>query len=238
MGAVLTSILIQQHVGIEAVCHYCCRDRNLLGMLSDLVGAAALGLRNILLITGDPPKMGPYPDATAVFDIDSIGLTNLVRNLNHGLDPGGNAIGEPTQYAIGVGCNPAAIDPSLELRRFMYKVEAGAEFAVTQPVFDASQLERFLREIAGVRIPIVAGIWPLVSARNAEFLANEVPGVVVPDEVIARMRRANERSREHAVAEGIAIAREMLARVRTAVDGVQVSAPFGKVDLALDVFAP
>ena len=131
---------------------------------------------------------------------------------------------------------PAAIDPSLELRRFMYKVEAGAEFAVTQPVFDASQLERFLREIAGVRIPVVAGIWPLVSARNAEFLANEVPGVVVPDEVIARMRRANERSREHAVAEGIAIAREMLARVRDAVDGVQVSAPFGKVDLALDVF--
>jgi homocysteine S-methyltransferase len=236
MGAVLTSILIQQRVGIESVCHYCCRDRNLLGMLSDLVGAAALGLRNILLITGDPPKMGPYPDATAVFDIDSIGLTNLVRNLNHGLDPGGNAIGEPTQYAIGVGCNPAAIDPSLELRRFMYKVEAGAEFAVTQPVFDAAQLERFLREIAGVRIPIVAGIWPLVSARNAEFLANEVPGVVVPDEITARMRRANERSREHAVAEGIAIGREMLSRVREAVDGVQVSAPFGKVDLALDVF--
>ncbi|HSA57271.1 MAG TPA: bifunctional homocysteine S-methyltransferase/methylenetetrahydrofolate reductase [Gemmatimonadaceae bacterium] len=237
MGAVLTSLLIQHRVGIETVCHYCCRDRNLLGMLSDLLGASAVGLRNILLITGDPPKMGPYPDATAVFDIDSIGLTNLVRNLNHGLDPGGNPIGEPTAFVIGVGCNPAAIDPSLELRRFMYKVEAGAEFAVTQPVFDTSQLERFLREIAGVRIPVVAGIWPLVSARNAEFLANEVPGVVVPDEVITRMRRANERSREHAVAEGIAIAREMLDRVRGAVDGVQVSAPFGKVDLALEVFA-
>ncbi|HEX7121775.1 MAG TPA: bifunctional homocysteine S-methyltransferase/methylenetetrahydrofolate reductase, partial [Gemmatimonadaceae bacterium] len=235
MGAVMTSVLIQQQLGIEAVCHYCCRDRNLLGMLSDLLGASALGLRNILLITGDPPKMGPYPDATAVFDIDSIGLTNLVRNLNHGLDPGGNPIGEPTRYAIGVGCNPAAIDPALELRRFGYKVEAGAEFAVTQPVFDTAQLERFLREIEGVRIPVVAGIWPLVSARNAEFLANEVPGVVVPEQVIARMRRANERSREHAVAEGIAIAREMLACVRHAVDGVQVSAPFGKVDLALQV---
>jgi homocysteine S-methyltransferase len=206
-------------------------------MLSDLLGAAAVGLRNILLITGDPPKMGPYPDATAVFDIDSIGLTNLVRNLNHGLDPGGNPIGEPTQYAIGVGCNPAAIDPAVELRRFRYKVEAGAEFAVTQPVFDASQLERFLKDIAAVRIPIVAGIWPLVSARNAEFLANEVPGVVVPDEVISRMRRASDRSREHAVAEGIAIAREMLARVRGAVDGVQVSAPFGRVEMALQVFA-
>jgi homocysteine S-methyltransferase len=237
MGAVMTSLLIEQRVGIETVTHYCCRDRNLLGMLSDLLGASAVGLRNILLITGDPPKMGPYPDATAVFDIDSIGLTNLVRNLNHGLDPGGNPIGEPTRYAIGVGCNPAALDPVTELKRFMYKVEAGAEFAVTQPVFDVAQLARFLREIDGVRIPIVAGIWPLVSARNAEFLANEVPGVVVPESVLHRMRKANERSREHAVAEGIAIAREMLGQVRDTVDGVQVSAPFGKVDLALQVFA-
>ena len=181
--------------------------------------------------------MGPYPDATAVFDIDSIGLTNLVRNLNHGRDPGGNAIGAPTRYVIGVGVNPAAVDPAHERRRFAWKVEAGAEYAITQPVFDVRQLERFLREIEDTRIPIIAGIWPLVSVRNAEFLANEVPGVVVPDEVITRMRRANERSREHAVAEGIAIAREMLAAVRDAVQGAQVSAPFGKVDLALQVFA-
>lgn len=235
MGAMLTSVLLQQQVGIETVTHYACRDRNLLGMLSDLLGAAALGLRNILLITGDPPKMGPYPDATAVFDIDSIGLTNLVRNLNHGLDPGGNTIGAPTRYVVGVGCNPAAIDRVLEHRRFRYKVEAGAEFAVTQPVFDAAQLERFLAEIESVRIPVIAGIWPLVSVRNAEFLANEVPGVVVPDAILDRMRRANERSREHALAEGVAIAREMLDRVRGAVQGVQVSAPFGKVDLALAV---
>jgi homocysteine S-methyltransferase len=237
MGAMMTSLLIEQRIGIETVTHYCCRDRNLLGMLSDLLGASAVGLRNILLITGDPPKMGPYPDATAVFDIDAIGLTNLVRNLNRGLDPGGNAIGAPTRYAIGVGCNPAAIDPALELRRFEWKVEAGAEYAITQPVFDAAQLERFLGQIAHVRIPVIAGIWPLVSVRNAEFLANEVPGVVVPDEVITRMRRANEQSREHAVAEGIAIGREMLARVRQSVQGVQVSAPFGKTDLALQVFA-
>jgi homocysteine S-methyltransferase len=237
MGALMTSILIEQQVGIETVTHYCCRDRNLLGMLSDLLGAAALGLRNLLIITGDPPKMGPYPDATAVFDIDSIGLTNLVRNLNCGLDPGGNSIGAPTRYAIGVGCNPAALDPELELRRFRYKVEAGAEFAITQPVFDPDQLERFLRAVEDVRIPIIAGIWPLVSLRNAEFLANEVPGVVVPDAIIERMRLANQRSREHAVAEGIAIAREMLARVRPSVQGVQVSAPFGKVALALEVFA-
>jgi methionine synthase I (cobalamin-dependent)/5,10-methylenetetrahydrofolate reductase len=236
MGALLTSVIIEQQVGIETVTHYCCRDRNLLGMLSDLLGAAAVGLRNMLLVTGDPPKMGPYPDATAVFDIDAIGLTNLVANLNRGLDPGGNSIGKPTSFVVGVGVNPAAIDPAQEIKRFEWKVDAGAEFAITQPVFDPDQLERFLRKIEHVRIPVVAGIWPLVSVRNAEFLANEVPGVMVPDEIIARMRRANEKSKEHAVAEGIAIAREMFERVRPEVQGVQVSAPFGKVELALQVF--
>jgi homocysteine S-methyltransferase len=236
MGAVLTSLLIEQQVGIETVVHYCCRDRNLLGMLSDLLGAAAVGLRNILIITGDPPKMGPYPNATAVFDIDSIGLTNLVARLNRGLDPGGNAIGAPTSYAVGVGVNPAALDIPHEIKRFEWKVEAGAEYAITQPVFDVDQLESFMKKIEHVRIPIIAGIWPLVSVRNAEFLANEVPGVSVPDHVIARMRRAGEKSKEAGVAEGIAIAREMLDRVRPIVQGAQVSAPFGKVELALDVF--
>jgi homocysteine S-methyltransferase len=237
MGALLTSLLIEQQVGIETVTHYACRDRNLLGMLSDLLGAAAVGLRNLLVVTGDPPKMGPYPDATAVFDVDSIGLTNLVSHLNRGLDPGGNAIGKPTCFAIGVGVNPVAIDLEQELKRFHWKVDAGAEFAITQPVFDAAQLEKFFKRVGDSHIPVVAGIWPLVSVRNAEFLANEVPGVSVPDDVIARMRRANEKSKEHAVAEGIAIAREMLDRVRPLVQGVQVSAPFGKIELALDVFA-
>jgi len=237
MGAVLASLLIEQNAHIETVTHYCCRDRNLLGMLSDLLGASAVGLRNLLLITGDPPKMGPYPSATAVFDIDSIGLTNLVSQLNRGLDPGGNAIGEPTRFVIGVGVNPAALDHENERRRFEWKVEAGAEYAITQPVFDAQQLEQFLRSVESLHVPVVAGIWPLVSVRNAEFLANEVPGVAVPDEVIARMRRANAVSREHAVQEGIAIAREMLERVRPMVAGVQVSAPFGKAELALEVFA-
>jgi homocysteine S-methyltransferase len=237
MGAVLTSLLIEQNARIETVTHYCCRDRNLLGMLSDLLGASAVGLRNLLLITGDPPKMGPYPSATAVFDIDSIGLTNLVNQLNHGMDPGGNAIGEPTRFVIGVGVNPAALDRANERNRFEWKVEAGAEYAITQPVFDAGQLEAFLRSVESSRIPVVAGIWPLVSVRNAEFLANEVPGVTVPDEIISRMRRANAVSKEHAVQEGIAIAREMLERVRPVVAGVQVSAPFGKAELALEVFA-
>jgi homocysteine S-methyltransferase len=237
MGALMTSVLIEQQVGIETVTHYACRDRNLLGMLSDLLGASAVGLRNLLIVTGDPPKMGPYPDATAVFDVDAIGLTNLVNHLNRGLDPGGNAIGQPTRFAIGVGVNPVAIDPEHELRRFHWKVEAGAEFAITQPVFDVAQLERFCASIDGASIPIVAGIWPLVSVRNAEFLANEVPGVSVPNTIISRMRAANEKSKDHAVAEGIAIAREMLERVRPIVRGVQVSAPFGKVELALEVFA-
>ncbi|MCI0435672.1 MAG: bifunctional homocysteine S-methyltransferase/methylenetetrahydrofolate reductase [Gemmatimonadetes bacterium] len=239
MGVLPTATLIEQTVGIETVVHYCCRDRNLLGMLSDLLGAHALGLRNILVITGDPPKMGPYPQATAVFDIDAIGLTNLVNRLNHGLDPGGNPIGEPTSFTIGVGVNPGAVDLEYELKRFYWKVDAGAEYAITQPVFDPDQLVAFIEEIdrRNLRIPIVAGIWPLVSARNAEFMANEVPGVVVPQAVIERMQKASASSREAGLEEGIAIAREMVARVRPYVQGIQVSAPFGKVPFALQVFA-
>ena len=238
MGVLPTATLIEQIVGIETVVHYCCRDRNLLGMLSDLLGAHALGLRNMLIITGDPPKMGPYPDATAVFDIDSIGLTNLVNRLNHGLDPGGNPIGEPTSFTIGVGVNPGALDLDYELNRFYWKVEAGAEYAITQPVFDPDQLFRFLEEVErrALRIPIVAGIWPLVSARNAEFMANEVPGVVVPPAITQRMQQASARGKEAGLEEGLAIAREMVARVRPAVQGIQVSAPFGKVPFALQVF--
>jgi methionine synthase / methylenetetrahydrofolate reductase(NADPH) len=236
MGALLTSVLIEQRVGIEAVTHYCCRDRNLLGMQSDLLGAAAIGLRNLLLITGDPPKMGPYPDATAVFDVDSIGLTNMVTKLNNGLDLGGNPIGRPTAFFVGVGVNPGALDLDREIRRFEWKVEAGAEYAVTQPLFDAEQLREFLRRIEHCRVPVVAGIWPLVSHRNAEFLKHEVPGISMPDHVLERMAKAQERGKEAAQAEGIRIAREMLEEVRDLVQGVQVSAPFGRVALALEVF--
>ena len=238
MGVLPSALLIEREVGVETVIHYCCRDRNLLGMLSDILGAAAAGLRNILIITGDPPKMGPYPEATAVFDIDSIGLTNLVYRLNQGLDPGGNPLGGggPTKWVIGVGVNPGAIDLDRELARFAWKVDAGAEFAVTQPVFDPPQLERFLKRVEQYRIPIVAGIWPLVSLRNAEFLANEVPGVTVPEEVLQRMRKAGEQGKEAALREGVAIAREMFVQVRQLVQGVQVSAPFGRVEVALEVF--
>jgi homocysteine S-methyltransferase len=235
MGALLSGLLIARDAGIEPVVHYACRDRNLLGMLSDLLGAAASGLTNLLIVTGDPPKMGPYPEATAVFDIDSIGLVNLVAGLNRGLDPGGNPLGGQTRFVIGVGVNPTTPDLERELGRFRWKVEAGAEFAVTQPVFDLDQFDRFLDRIAGWEIPVVAGIWPLVSLRNAEFLANEVPGVRVPPEVLDRMRRASGQGREAALAEGVVIAREMLEAVRGRVRGVQVSAPFGRVEVALQV---
>ena len=236
MGAIAVAVLLQQKVGIETVLHYCCRDRNLLGMHSDLLGCAALGLRNLLLITGDPPKMGPYPDATAVFDIDSIGLTNMVNLMNRGLDLGGNPFGQPTTFTVGVGVNPGHLDLDYELRRLDWKVKAGAEYAITQPVFDAAQLESFLRRIEQMKLPVVAGIWPLLSYRNAQFMNNEVPGVSVPDEVMERMRMASEKGKEFGLREGVTIARETLERVRGAVAGVQVSAPLGRVDLALQVF--
>ena len=226
------SLLIQQEVGIETILHYTCRDRNVLCIQSDLLGAAATGLRNLICITGDPPKMGSYPDATAVFDVDAIGLVNIVHNLNRGLDIGGNAIGAGTSFVIGVGANPGVANLDEEVRRFEYKVAAGAEFAVTQPVFDLSLLETFLRRVEHCRIPVIAGIWPLVSARNAEFMKNELR-VSVPDDILRRMSSAA--TPEAAREEGIAIAREMLVAVRGLVQGAQISAPQGKYSSAVDV---
>jgi homocysteine S-methyltransferase len=226
------SLLILQQVGIEVVLHYTCRDRNVLSIQSDLLGAAAIGIRNLICITGDPPRLGNYPDATAVFDVDSIGLVNIVHNLNRGLDIGGNSIGTATPFVIGVGANPGAPNIEEEVRRFQYKVEAGAEFCVTQPVFDLSLLHDFLRRIEHCRIPMIAGIWPLTSARNAEFMKNELR-VAIPDEIMRRMERVG--SAEAARAEGIAIAREMLMAVRGIAQGVQISAPFGRYASAIDV---
>lgn len=226
------SLLIQQEVGMEAILHYTCRDRNVLCIQSDLLGAAATGIRNLICITGDPPKMGNYPDATAVFDVDAIGLVNIVHNLNRGLDIGGNPIGAGTAFVLGVGANPGVSNLDEEIRRFEYKVEAGAEYAVTQPVFDLALLETFLRRIEHCRIPVVAGIWPLVSVRNAEFMKNELR-VSVPDSIVERMARA--KTPEAAREEGIAIAREMLIAVREMVQGAQVSAPLGRYASAVDV---
>ena len=228
MSALVLSAIIQREVGIEAVLHFSCRDRNVIGMQSDLLGAWALGVRNVLAVTGDPPKLGSYPNATAVFDVDAIGLTNVMNRLNHGLDLAGNPIGEPTGFSIGVGANPGAINMDEELRRLDWKIEAGAEYIITQPVFDLRILERFMKRIAHIKQPLLCGIWPLVSYRNAEFMNNEVPGASVPPEIMERMRRTT--TKEEGFAEGVAIARDTFEQVRGEVAGVQLSAPMGRID--------
>ncbi len=233
LSALSLAVLIEQQAGIETLLHYSCRDRNLLGIQSDLLGAHAMGLRNLLLITGDPGRVGDYPDATAVFDVDSIGLTNVVTRLNHGCDVGGQAIGAPTAFHLGVSFNPAASNLDEELRRFDYKVEAGAEFILTRPIFDVAAFERVHKRIEAAHLPIVAGIFPFDSVRNAEFMANEVPGVRVPEAVMERMRRADGSAA--AAAEGVAVAREIAAALRGAVQGVQVSTPSGSIEAALAV---
>jgi len=232
MSNLALCMLIQNQAQIETALHFTCRDRNVLSMQSELLGAYSTGIKNLICITGDPPKLGNYPDATAVFDVDAIGLVNLVHNLNFGLDLGGNPIGSGTRFLIGVGANPGIGNIGEEIRRFEYKVEAGAEYAVTQPVFDIALLEQFLRRIDHCRIPVLAGIWPLTSVRNAEFMKNELR-VSVPDSIIERMARAP--SAEAAKTEGILIAREMLQQVRGLVQGAQVAAPLGRYSSAIDV---
>jgi methionine synthase I (cobalamin-dependent)/5,10-methylenetetrahydrofolate reductase len=232
LSAQVTCQLIQQHAEIESVLHFCCRDRNILSIQSELLGAHATGVRNLICITGDPPRMGTYPDASAVFDVDSIGLTNITNNLNQGLDIGGNPTGSRTALLIGVGANPGALNMEEELRRFAWKVEAGAEYVVTQPVFDLDLLETFLRRVEQYKLPIVAGIWPLTSYRNAEFMVNELR-VPVPQGYMDRMRAAD--TAEKARAEGVAIAREMAAQARRMVQGAALSAPFGRYDMAVEV---
>ena len=232
MSAQVTCQLIQQQAGIEAVMHFCCRDRNTLGIQSELLGAHTVGVRNLICITGDPPRMGTYPEATAVFDVDAIGLTNIVNNLNHGLDIGGNPIGSQTALLLGVGANPGALNMEEELRRLEWKAQAGAEYIVTQPVFDLDLLEKFLKNTEHLRLPVICGIWPLTSYRNAEFMVNELR-VPVPEHFMERMRRVDnaEKSRQ----EGVAIAQEMVERVRRMVEGVQLSAPFGRYSMAIEV---
>jgi homocysteine S-methyltransferase len=233
MSALSAAVLVQQQAGVETILHYACRDRNLLGMQSDLLGAHSMGVRNLLVVTGDPPKVGDYPDATAVFDVDSIGLANVVARLNTGSDIGGQPIGSPTAFHIGVAVNPGADNFEEELRRFAYKVEAGAEFAITQPIFDVDEFRAFVARVREHRIPILAGIMPLESARHAEFMANEVPGVRISDALVDRMRRADADGR--AAEEGLAIAREIAAEVRPLVQGLQISTAPRAIDMALEL---
>jgi homocysteine S-methyltransferase len=219
--------------GIETILHYACRDRNMIGMQSDLLGAHAMGLRNVLLVTGDPPRVGDYPDATAVYEVDSIGLTNLVAKLNRGQDIGGQPIGQPTAFHIGVAANPGAFDVEQEIRRFAYKIDAGAEFAITQPVFDVAALRAFLERVGAKRIPVLAAVTPLESFRHAEFMANEVPGVMVPAEILERMRLADEAGR--AREEGLAIASDLVGELAGSVQGLQLSVPAGSFDTAVQL---
>lgn len=234
VSPMVTAIMIQQQIpDIETILHVCCRDRNLIGMQSDMLGASAIGLANMLLVTGDPPKVGEYPDVTGVFDLDAIALTAVVQNLNRGVDIGHNVLSKPLGLTVGVGANPVATDLEREIDRFEQKVEAGAEYAITQPVFDVDMLFNFLDRIESYRIPIIAGIWPLVSYKNAEFMANEVPGVVVPDELLDKMSKAA--TKPEGVRMGIEIAQEMIERINDRVEGFAVSAPFGKVKIPLAV---
>lgn len=236
MSGLAMAVLIRREVGIETIMHYVCRDRNVIEMQSGLVGAYALGVRNILAITGDPPKLGNYPDATAVFDVDSIGLMNIIGMLNNGKDIAGNPIGEPTCFFAGVGANPGAINLDEELRRLDWKIKAGAEFIITQPVFDVSLFEDFVRKVDHYRVPILAGVWPLISIRNAEFMNNEMPGCSVPESILKRMAK-HEGNKEAGLAEGIGIARETIERIRPMVNGLQLSAPFGRVRLVEEILA-
>lgn len=236
MSAQSLASIIQQRVGIETVLHCSCRGRNVLAIQSDLLGAHALGLANIVATTGAASMRQADPNATVVFDVDSIGLANIINHLNRGLDAGGNPMGAQTAFLAGVRVNPSALNPDEEIRRFAFKVEAGASFAIAQPVFQAEQLAQFMRrlEAAGLlSIPIVAGIFTLTSFRNAEFLNNEVPGVSVPRAILDRMRKAD--TGDKARAEGLRIAQEMLLEVRSLAQGAQITSPFGRYAMACEV---
>jgi len=233
MSAQALCVLLQEKVGIDTILHYTCRDRNLLGIQSDLLGAHALGLRNVLAITGDPPKLGDYPDATAVYDVDSIGLIRIMDNLNHGADLAGNLMGPALAIHVGCGADPSKTDVEKEVRRLEEKVKGGAEYIMTQPVYDPKTLERFLSLIKHVDVPLLVGILPLYSHKNAEFLHNEVPGMSIPDDIRERMRVAG--SGERAQLEGVRIAQDATLAARELAQGVYIMPPFNKVDLAVRV---
>ena len=237
MSALPAAMLIEREVGIETIVHYPCRDRNMTRMISDLLGAAAAGLHNLLVVTGRPPTTGPYPDSTASLDIDSIGLTNVVHGLNRGVDPGGNAIGEPTRFVIGARVNQVAVDQDREAGRLKWKADAGVDFVITQPVFDAGRLHAFVERVPDVSVPLVASLRPLTSLREAEFLHNEVPGVHIPEEIMSRMAEAERDGEEGARAEGVNIALEVFESIRDSIAGVHVHVPDGNLDGALEILS-
>jgi homocysteine S-methyltransferase len=233
MSNLALAVRIRREAGVETIVHVCGRDRNLLASLAHLLGAHDLGVRNLVIITGDPPKMGDFPDATAVYDLDSIGLLKLAARLNHGVDPGGKPLGATTRFLLATGAEPAALNYPRELARLKDKKAAGAELVMTQPVYSPEVLDRFLDDVAPLGLPVLIGLLPLASYRNAEFLHNEVPGMQVPEAIRERMRKAG--SGPSARREGVAIAREMLGVVRRRVAGAYIMPPLERYELALEV---
>ncbi|MEZ4873228.1 MAG: bifunctional homocysteine S-methyltransferase/methylenetetrahydrofolate reductase [Bdellovibrionales bacterium] len=233
MSSLHMAAYVRQNFNLEPIPHFTSRDRNLIGIQSDLLGSYVNGIRNVLLVTGDPPKLGNCPGATAVYDVDAIGMTHIVSRMNKGLDLGGTTFGEPTQFNIGVALNPTAANQELEIKRYKYKIEAGAHYAITQPIYNVDAYVQFMEKTGSDSIPIIMGIWPLVSLRNAEFLKNEVPGVSVPDWVISEMEKAGD-DKEEAVKRGLEIAVKTMEQASSLVSGFQVSAPFNRVKVAVD----
>jgi homocysteine S-methyltransferase len=231
MSSIALASMITNQVGIETILHFTCRDRNLMGIQSDLMGAHALGIRNILALTGDPPRVGDYPNATAVFDVDSVGLIRVLKQLNAGTDLGGNSIGEPTGFLIGCAVNPTAENFDQEMERFERKIEAGAEFAMTQPLYELETLVRFLNRFGKQRIPVLLGLLPLQSHRHAEFLHNEVPGINIPDDARAAMRQAGEKGIEV----GVEMCRKLLLEARDQVEGAYLMPSFGRYEVVARV---
>jgi homocysteine S-methyltransferase len=233
MGNLALAVRIQREAGVESILHVCGRDRNLLATLAHLLAAHDLGIRDLVVITGDPPKMGDFPDATAVYDLDSVGILKLAARLNRGVDPGGKPLGDTTRFVLATGAEPAALNYAREIERLRAKKAAGAELVMTQPVYSPAVLDRFLNDVAPLEMPVLVGILPLASYRNAEFLHNEVPGMQVPEEIRERMRGAGAGA--SARKEGVAIAREMLGAVRHRVAGAYVMPPLERYELALEV---
>jgi methionine synthase / methylenetetrahydrofolate reductase (NADH) len=236
MSNLALALKIRESAGIDVLLHVCCRDRNLLGLHSDLLGDWVLGIRNLLIVTGDPPKMGDYPAATAVFDLDSIGLLRLADSLNRGIDPSGKPMADQTSFLLACGAEPAAHDYEREIRRLEEKKRAGAEFVMTQPVYDPPLLRRFLQDTRALGLPILVGICPLASTRNAEFLHNEVPGMQIPESIRARMAAAG--TPEEGRREGVLVAQEMLEEVRSEIAGAYLMPQFGRFRTAIEVLKP
>jgi len=231
MAVLPTALLVRDATGLDINMHFTCRDRNLMGIQGDLLGAHALDVRNILAMTGDPPRAGDYADATAVFDVDGVGLIEILRRMNEGHDATGSSIGEPTSFCVGAALNPAAEDVAREIDRFHRKVEAGARWVQTQPVYDLELLDRFLDRAGGSPVPVVVGILPLHSARHAEFLHNEVPGITIPDAVRRRLREAGD----GALRVGIEMAQELVRSVRPRYAGAYLMPSFGRFEVVAEV---